>query len=41
MDTIIKRKVNIIRLQETKWIGEKCREIENTGNKLYYTGKQK
>ena len=41
VDTMIRRKVNIICLQETKWIGERCREIENTGYKLYYTEKLK
>ena len=41
IDIMIKRRVNIICLQETKWIGERCREIENTWYKLYYTGKHK
>ena len=41
VDTMIRRKVNIICLQEIKWIGERCREIENTEYKLYYTGKLK
>ena len=38
-DTMIRRKLNIICLQETKWIGERYREIENTKYKLYYTEK--
>ena len=41
VDTMIRRKVNIICLQETKWIGERCREIDNTWYKLYYTKKYK
>ena len=41
VDTMIRRKVNIIRLQEAKWIGERCRKIENTWYKLYYTEKYK
>ena len=39
VDTMIRRKVNIACLQETKWVGEKAREIENIGFKFYYTGK--
>ena len=41
VDTMIRRKVNIICLQETKWIGERCNEIENIGYKLFYTEKLK
>jgi hypothetical protein len=41
VDTMIRRKVNIACLQETKWVGEKAREIENTGFKFYYTGKHR
>ena len=29
-DTIIRRRINKICLQETRWVGEKSREIENT-----------
>ena len=39
VDTMRRRKVHVACLQETKWVGEKAREIENTGFKLYYTGK--
>jgi hypothetical protein len=39
VDTMVRRRVNIACVQETKWVGEKAREIENTGFKLYYTGK--
>ena len=41
VDVMIRRKINIICLQETKWIGEKSREIEKTRYKLWYTGKEK
>lgn len=32
-------KINIVCLQEIKWVGEKCREIQSTWYKLWYTGK--
>jgi hypothetical protein len=38
VDTIIKRRVNIIYVQETKWKGQKANEVEDTGFKLWYTG---
>ncbi|KAK9127965.1 hypothetical protein Syun_016762 [Stephania yunnanensis] len=38
VDTMIRRRVNIACLQETKWVGEKSREIGSTGFKLWYTG---
>ena len=25
-------------VQETKWVGQKAKEVENTGFKLWYTG---
>ena len=28
-------------LQETKWVGEKAKEVEPYGYKLWYTGKDK
>ena len=31
------RKINILCLQETKWVGEKAKDID--GYKLWYTGK--
>ncbi|KAJ7979012.1 Retrovirus-related Pol polyprotein LINE-1 [Quillaja saponaria] len=34
-----RRRINIACLQETKWVGEKAREIERTGFKMWYTGK--
>jgi exonuclease III len=30
--------VNILRVQETKWKGQKAKEVEDTGFKLWYTG---
>ena len=38
VDTLIRRRVNIACLQETKWVGSKAKEVENTGYKIYYTG---
>ncbi|KAK9095110.1 hypothetical protein Scep_026579 [Stephania cephalantha] len=35
---MIRRRVNIVCLQETKWVGEKSREIGSTGFKLWYIG---
>ena len=36
VDTLIRRRVNIACLQETKWVGSKAKELENTGYKIYY-----
>jgi exonuclease III len=30
--------VNILCVQETKWKGQKVKEVKNTGFKLWYTG---
>ncbi|KAI8547554.1 hypothetical protein RHMOL_Rhmol07G0205200 [Rhododendron molle] len=38
VDTMLRRRIGIACLQETKWVGEKAREIEDTGYKLYYMG---
>ena len=38
---MIRRRINIICLQETKWVGDKSREIDSTGFKVWYTGKVK
>ena len=38
VDPLIRRRVNIVCLQETKWVGSKAKELENTGYKIYYTG---
>ena len=41
VDVMIRRRVSIACIQETKWTGEKAREIEDTGFKLYYSGKDR
>ena len=38
VDTAVRRCVNILCVQETKWKGQKANEVENTGFKLWYTG---
>ena len=38
VDTLIRRRVNIACLQETKWEKSKAKELQNTGYKIYYTG---
>ena len=38
VDAAIRRRVNILCVQETKWTGQKAREVENTGFKLWYSG---
>ena len=38
VDTTIRRRVNILCVQETKWKGQKAKEVENMGFKLWYTG---
>lgn len=39
IDTIKRRCLNIMCLQETKWVGEKTKVLYNTGYKLWYSGK--
>ena len=34
----IRRRVNILCVQETKWKGQKAKEVEVTGFKFWYTG---
>jgi exonuclease III len=41
VDTAIKRHVNILCVHETKWMGQKTKEVENMGFKLWYTGKER
>lgn len=36
---MVKRKVNFTCLKETKWAIEKVKELNNSGFKLWYTGK--
>ena len=38
VDTASRRRVNILCVQETKWKGQKAKEVDNTGFKLWYTG---
>jgi exonuclease III len=38
IDTMIRRRVNILCIQETKWKGQKTKEVEDTGLKLWYIG---
>ena len=38
VDTATRRRVNILCVQETKWKGQKAKEVDNTGFKLWYTG---
>jgi hypothetical protein len=37
VDTMIRRCVNILCVQETKWKGQKSKEVKDTGFKLWYT----
>jgi hypothetical protein len=37
VDTIIRGRVNILYVQATEWKGEKVKEVEDTGFKLWYT----
>ena len=34
----VRRHVNILCVQETKWKGQKAKDVDNTGFKLGYTG---
>ena len=38
VNVAIRRRVNILCVQETKWKGQKAKEVEGTGFKLWYTG---
>jgi exonuclease III len=38
VDTMIRQHVNILCVQLTKWKGQKVKEVEDTGFKLWYTG---
>jgi hypothetical protein len=37
VNTMIRRRINMVCLQETKWVGEKSREIEHIEYKVWYT----
>jgi exonuclease III len=34
----VRRRVNILCVQQTKWKGQKAKEVKGTGFKLWYTG---
>jgi hypothetical protein len=38
VDVAIRRRVNILCVQETKWKGQKAKEVEGSGFKLWYMG---
>jgi hypothetical protein len=38
VDTIIRRRVNILCIQKIKWKGQKVKEVKDTGFKLWYIG---
>jgi hypothetical protein len=38
VDTMIRQCVNILCIQETKWKGQKAKEVEDTGLKFWYAG---
>jgi hypothetical protein len=40
VDIAIRRRVNILCVQETKWMCQKAKEVENTDFKLWYTEKE-
>jgi len=37
VDTMIRRRINFMCLQETKWVGKKAKELDSSGFKLWYT----
>ena len=39
MNIAVRRRVNILCVQETKWKGQKAKEVYNTSFKLWYIGK--
>jgi hypothetical protein len=41
VDTVIRKHVNILCVQETKWTGQKANEVKNTYFKLWYTRKER
>uniref|UniRef100_A0A8I6Y736 Reverse transcriptase domain-containing protein n=1 Tax=Hordeum vulgare subsp. vulgare TaxID=112509 RepID=A0A8I6Y736_HORVV len=38
VDTAVRRRVDVLCVQETKWKGQKAKDVEDTGFKLWYTG---
>ncbi|PKU68951.1 ataxia telangiectasia mutated family protein [Dendrobium catenatum] len=41
IDIMIHRKLNILCIQETKWVGDKAKEIDSLGFKLWYSGRSR
>jgi hypothetical protein len=41
VDIAIRRRANILYVQETKWTSQKAKEVENTCFKLWYIGKER
>lgn len=39
VDIMVMRNINFMCLEETKWTGEKAKHLDNSGFKLWYTGK--
>ncbi|KAM1219346.1 hypothetical protein ACFX2J_046190 [Malus domestica] len=38
VEVMVRRRINIMCLQETKWVGLKAKDLENSGFKLWYSG---
>ncbi|KAM1225087.1 hypothetical protein ACFX2G_044844 [Malus domestica] len=38
VEVMVRRRINIMCLQETKWVGCKAKDLENSGFKLWYSG---
>ena len=38
VEVMLRRMINIMCLQETKWVGLKAKDLENSGFKLWYSG---
>ena len=41
VNVTVRKRVNIMCVQETKWTGKKANEVENTDFKLWYTGTER
>jgi len=39
IDVVTRRKINFMRQQETKWVGEKTKELDSSRFKHWYTRK--
>ncbi|KAM1404945.1 hypothetical protein ACFX2I_013383 [Malus domestica] len=38
VEVMVRRRINIMCLQKTKWVGLKAKDLENSGFKLWYSG---